>query len=228
MDLLNFKIGSPLRLEIFDANGVMINKNFASQFEEAVGADEAFIAVPIVEGVFYAVRAGWHIMVYSQEGNTFYRFRARIAERLTQEGRPVLRISRLGEIDVAQRRNFYRFKCDMRFKYRIITNFKDDSNKPFSEGRTTDISGSGLGFTSRERIDMESLIEFVIKLEGKALYLIGSIKRCAKIMAGDTERVVYNVGVLFSEIEEWQREQIVKYIFNEERRQLKLPDGRSV
>lgn len=208
-------------MDIYDANGVLIDKNFTSRFEGAAGRDEAYIAAPIAEGAVFAVRPGRHIVVYAQDGNTFYRFRARVAQGIMRDGRPALRIARLSDIDAAQRRSFYRFRCSIDFKYRVITNFKDESDKPYLEGRTTDLSGSGLGFASDEAIEPERRIELVIKPEKKSIYLIGAVKKCVRPAGENAERAPYNIGVLFIDIEEWQRDIIVKYIFNEERRQIK-------
>ena len=82
MDLLDYRIGSTLRLDIYDDSNKLIEHDFVSKFEGAINEYEAYIAVPIVEGVIYAVRVGWIITVYMVDGNTIYRFRARVVQRL--------------------------------------------------------------------------------------------------------------------------------------------------
>ena len=222
MDLLDYKISSLLRLEIYDDNGEYIDRDFVSQFEEAIDAYEAYIAVPIVEGVVYAVRVGWVITVYMQEGNSFYRFQARVTQRLQVDGRPLLRILRLSDIDAAQRRKYYRFKCSIPLKYRVISNDRRDLNAPYADGKTADISGSGLCFTSEVELDIDSLIECELMIDGTPVYLVGQIKRCARNTEERIDRFDYQIGVLFSEIEEQKREMIIRFIFYEERRQLQM------
>jgi len=222
MDLLDFKIGSLLRLDIYDDNGDNIDRVFASQLEESVDEYEAIIAVPIVEGVIYAVRVGWSITVYLQEGNSFHRFQARVIQRMQQDGRALLRILRLSEIEIAQRRRYYRFQCSIPFKYRVITNLKEDLESPYIDGRTADISGSGISFTSKARLAINSLIECEMIIDGKPVYLIGRIIRCLRVTDEDYDRFEYQVGVFFSEIEEHKRELIIKFIFNEERRIIRM------
>ena len=222
MDLLDYRIGSLLRLEIYDDKGELIDRDFVSQFEEAVDAYEAYIAVPIVEGVVYAVHVGWNVTVYMREGNNFYRFHARVTQRLQADGRPLIRILRLSEIAEAQRRKYYRFKCSMPFRYRVITGAKNGFDAPFAEGKTADISGSGLGFASEVKLSKDSLLEFELMIDGIPIYLVGQIKRCDRIVTDEFNHFYYQIGVLFSEIEEKNREFIIRYIFYEERRQLHL------
>jgi len=222
MDLLDYKIGSLLRLEIYGDNGEFIDRDFVSQFEEAIDAYEAYVAVPIVEGVVYAVRVGWLITVYMQEVNSFYRFQARVTQRLQQDGRPLLRILRLSDIDEAQRRKYYRFKCSIPLKYRVITGDRKDLNAPYSDGKTADISGAGLCFTSEVELSKDSLIECELMIDGTPIYLVGQIMRCARVTVENTDHFDYQIGVLFSEIEEQKRELIIRFIFYEERRQLHM------
>lgn len=222
MDLRNYKIGSLLRLDVYDDAGRIIDNDFVSQFEESVDEYHAYIAAPIVEGVVYAVRVGWKITVYMQDGNDFYRFFARVTQRLQQDGRPLLRIERISDVDVAQRRQFYRFKCSIPLKYRVISQYKKDGESAFITGKTADISGSGLCFTAGEQIEPDSLIECELTIDSKPIYLVGLIRRCDRKLVSELEQFVYDVGVLFSEIEEQKREMIIKYIFNEERRLRKM------
>ena len=222
MDLLDYKIGSLLRLEIYDDNDAIIEKDFVSQFEESVNAYEAYIAAPIVEGVIYAVRAGWTIVVYMQDGNNFYRFQARVTQRLMQDGRPVLRISRQSEIAEAQRRKYYRFKYSAPLKYRVISFDKKDEDAPFLDSKTVDISGSGLCFTSDSDLKKNNLIECELTIDRTPIYMVGQIMRCLRITDEETERISYQIGVRISEIEEPKREQIIRFIFYEERKQLRM------
>ena len=220
--MLDFKTGSRLRLEIFGDSGQSIERVFISQLEEAINEYEAYIAAPIVEGVVYAVRNGWNTTVYTQEGNDFYRFHARVMQRLQRDGLALLRIQRVSDIETTQRRRYYRFKCAIPFKYRIIANIDADMGAPFINGQTADISGAGLSFASADVLEVDSLIECELTIDSKQIYLVGKIKRCYRVQETDSESFKYNVGVFFSEIENAHREMIIRYIFNEERRQIRV------
>ncbi|MDR1060891.1 MAG: flagellar brake protein [Clostridiales bacterium] len=223
MDLTDYKIGTNLQLDIYDDIGQAIDRDFASKFEEPIDAYEAYIAVPIVEGVIYAVRVGWKITVYMREGNDFYRFFARVMERTYVDGRALLRIMRLSEIDVAQRRQYYRFKCAIPFRYRLIGDGSDRRilNMPFLNGTTADLSGSGMCFNASAELKVHSLIECELSIDRRQVFVIGKIARCIRKPDEESGSMFkYEVGILFSEIERRNREFIFRFIFDEERRQL--------
>jgi c-di-GMP-binding flagellar brake protein YcgR len=222
MDLTDYKIGTNLHLDIYDDIGQIIDREFVSKFEEPIDAYEAIIAVPIVEGVIYAVRVGWKITVYMRDGNDFYRFFARVMERVYVDGRALLRIMRLSEIDVAQRRQYYRFKCAIPFRYRLIGDGTDRGSLslPFLDGTTADLSGSGMCFCSPAELKVRSLIECELSIDKKHVFVIGKIARCLRRSDEDGGDVFkYEVGILFSEIEKRHRELIFTFIVDEERRQ---------
>jgi c-di-GMP-binding flagellar brake protein YcgR len=103
MDLRDYKAGAMLCLDIHDDWERRIDRDFISRFEEVIDEYEANIAIPVVEGVVYAVRPGWKITVYMQDGDNIYRFTARVLERKIDGGRHLMRILRLSGIDEAQR-----------------------------------------------------------------------------------------------------------------------------
>ena len=133
-----------------------------------------------------------------------------------------MRIIRLSDIDEAQRRRYYRFKCSIPFRYRVIDSQHNDMDAPFVDGKTADISGSGLSFTSAAELEKDCLMECELVIDGTPVYLIGQIMRCTRSSNDDMNRFEYQIGVLFSEIEEQKREFIIKFIFHEERRQLHM------
>jgi len=222
MDLFDYKTGSVLRLEIYDDLGDRIEHDFVSQHEETINEYEAVIAVPIVEGVVYAVRVGWSITVYRQEGNTIYRFRANVMQRMQMDGLPMMRIYRMSEIDTAQRRMYYRFSCSIPFKYRIIVNYEKDKDLPFLAGNTADISGAGMGFISKKAFKVGDIIECELTIDDTPMYLVGKITRTTRLSNEDPDRMDYQVGVHFDDMDEQKRDLIIKYIFTEERRLIRM------
>ncbi|MDR3120327.1 MAG: flagellar brake protein [Clostridiales bacterium] len=221
MDLLDYKVGSRLNLDVYDDNERIIEHEFVSQFEEAISGEAAYLAIPILEGVVYAIRVGWKIAVYMQNGNDIYRFFGRVTERAQIDGRSLMRVERTSEIDVAQRRQFYRFQCDIPFRYRLVSKDKKSAREPFSKGMTVDLSGSGLRFNVNDPIEKERLIECEFTIENRLIFIVGKVMRCMRKSEGESAASVYEVGLIFSEIEERDRDLIIRFIFDEERRRLK-------
>ena len=218
MDLLDYGIGSRLVLDVYDGIGQLIDREFTSQFEEAINEYEAYIAVPIVEGVVYPLRVGWKIAVYLQDGNNFHRFFAQITERKNTNGIAIMRIDRISAIDTAQRRMYYRFRCTIPFRYRFIHDPIKDMGLPFVDSETIDLSGAGLSFRSSDLVKEEQIIECELFIDEEVISVTGKVARCVPLDHNPDFR--YEVGILFSEIEQKKRESIFRFIFNEERRRI--------
>jgi len=218
LDLTDYKIGARLNLDIYDDIGEIIDRDFISQFEGALNAYEAYIAVPIVEGMYYAVRIGWKVTVYMQDGNNFYRFFARVVERVKEDARALLLIQRTSEIDVAQRRQYYRFKVAVPFRYKLDGD-AGEPQPPYLGSYTSDISAAGMCFYSKEELAIGTFMDFEISIEGKLIRAIGKVVRCIQKRDPKEDGAwIYELGVLFSDISERSRETIFKFIFDEERR----------
>ena len=224
MDLRDYGIGSRLALDVYDDLGMLIRKEFISQFEEALDEYEAYIAMPIVEGVIYVVRPGWRITVYMQQENTLYRFSANVIDRRIEGGRHIMKIVRISEIDEAQRRKYYRFRCSLPVRYRILESVHSDSDTGFKQGVTADLSGVGMCLRLREEVNVNSILECEVLFGDAALVLIGNIVRRSKMNTTEENPTVfeYEAGILFSDINEHDRDFIIKFIFEEQRRQLKI------
>ena len=227
MILSDYEIGARLCLDVFDDFGIRIEREFISQFEEAYDEYEALIAVPIVEGVVYAIRNGWRLTVYMQKNNTLYRFFAKVVERSIKEGIHYMRVLRVSDIDEAQRRKFYRFSCELPVRYRVIEDIYTDLDKEYRHGVTADLSGAGMCLRLHEVVEVNNIVECEIDFGDVDLALIGHIVRRSKRLAVITNRMLYeyDVGILFSDIADRDRDFIVKFIFEEQRRQLKNTTG---
>ena len=224
MDLHDYKVGAKLNLDIYDDNGELIDQEFASQFEEALGPDEARLLVPIVEGTVYPVRAAWKVNVYMRDGNSCYRFQATIVDRTADGPRRLMRIKRTSEIVMAPRRQCYRLELEVPLRYRVVewTHAVDDTQ--FVETMTSDISGGGLRFRSRDLHLPGELVECELTIGDKQMYLAGKVVRCQRLqqLSECKPAYFYDVGVLYSEIEPWQREAIFKFIFEKERQKARV------
>ena len=223
MDLSQYEIGARLCLDVYDDFDVRIEREFISQLAEIYNEYEALIAVPIVEGVVYAVRVGWRITVYMQRNNTLYRFFAKVIERNVRDGIHCMKILRVSEIDEAQRRKYYRFSCSLPVRYRIIEDIYTDLNKEYKRGVTADLSGAGMCLRLREEVEINSIIECEIDFGNVELALVGQIVRKVQRGMFDINHGIfeYDVGILFSDIADRDRDFIIKFIFDEQRRQIK-------
>ena len=224
MDLLDFKIGAKLSLDIFDEGGERVGLGFASQFEEAFGPDEANVLAPVADGSPCPVRAGWKATVYMQEGYSFYRFHALVLERLSEGSRRLVRIKRTSDITSAPRRQCYRLAYAAPLRYRVVEWPPAGEPGPFSDTRTADISSGGLRFYSNRKHAPGELMECELTLGDRQIYVPGKVARCQKLQQTDGRKpgLRYDIGLLFSEIEPWQQDIIFKFIFERERQKARV------
>ena len=143
-----------------------------------------------------------------------------------------------------QRREYYRFPCVMDFQYYTITKEEaqfescgsaadssargrrtKDGKNPNREreyaGKIVDLSGGGTRFRTLKELDPRQwlLLEIHLKNEfmDKWFYIIGAVIDCVR-PENDSERM-FEVRVKFQIRDANMREEIIQFIFEEERKQ---------
>jgi len=219
MKLTDLKTGLKLELEIYNDYNEKIVPTFVSQFEHALDEKTAVIYAPIFEGNIYPINKGWLMYVYFLIEDKLYRFKAKVKGRKLKSNVALLLIELQDEIVRIQRRQFFRFECNLPVKYRIVDSMQDaEENKPpFVESITKDISGGGICIKVKDEVPTGSLIECELDLSGiHRIKFYGTVARVG-MREGD---FVYSheIGVLFKQIDKKDKEQIIKYIFAEQRK----------
>ncbi|HHW47818.1 MAG TPA: flagellar brake protein [Clostridiaceae bacterium] len=219
MKLTDIRTGVKLELEIYNEFNEKIIPTFVSQFEHALDEKTAVIYAPISEGNIYPVRKGWVMYVYFLNEDNLYRFKAKVKGRRLKSNVALLLIELLDEIERIQRRQFYRFECTLPVKYRVVDSMQDaeENDPPFVESVTKDISGGGICIKVKESVPTGSLVECELDLkETHKIKFYGIVARVS--MREDDPVYSHEIGVLFKQIEKRHKEEIIKYIFAEQRK----------
>jgi len=219
MKITEVKIGTKLELEVFDDYNEKINPSFPSQLECPVDEKTAVVAAPIFEGVIYPVHKGWFMNVYFIVKDDLYKFRARITGRGTRDNLAFIKIELLSEIAKIQRRQFFRFECTIPVEYRVVESMNDNESEKsaMKTSVTRDISGGGVCIKLEEGITLNKMVEGNLILnEIKKVHFFGWVVRSSK----RTEDIKYGfeIGVLFKKIENSDKEAIISFIFEQQRR----------
>lgn len=218
MKLQEFQIGTKIEIEVADDGSGEGNRNILiSQFEAIKSDKEAVIDIPFFKGNIYQIHPGSIIIVYINKGSELYKFRASVLERRLMDGSiPVLDIEKVDEIQRIQRRGFFRFDCVLKAKYRI---FKGGNNQ-FIDSYTKDISGGGIRILLKEEVDESTILEFELYLdESSTIKFTGTVQRVFD--RKNDEKYKFEAGILFENIENKERENIIKFVFNEQRKLIK-------
>lgn len=226
-------IGDKLELEtiakLSDAENRQGRKNYRSQVYDIVSEDQIKIAMPMEQGkvILLPVDGEYNICFYTPTG--LYQCLARVIDRYKSDNIFVLVMELTTDIRKYQRREYYRLNCVLDMKCREISEtdingFNErvrfiDTDITFNNGLMVDISGGGARFISKTRYPKNANILFVFSLyvSGKLTEykLVGRVLLSEKLENRDDE---YEHRIQFVNIMNDDRESIIRYIFEEERK----------
>ncbi len=223
MKLSDIAIGTKLQLDVFDSFNREIQQNLISQFESLEDEDTIIIAAPFYEGNIYPVRSGWLVDIYFIHEDSLYKFRGQVITRSINNELSFLKVKVTSDIGKIQRRKYYRFKHSVTVHYRLHEEEKpgeEKEEKPFKKTITKDISGGGISMLLREKeFEKGALIDCRLELGSLKINFTGEVVRIGE---HDREgKFKFEAGILYKIIENKDRENIIKFIFNEQRKLLK-------
>lgn len=187
---------------------------YYSKVQELIDDDTIVILAPIVSGRIepLELHRKYGMCVYTDKG--LYRCEVMVTQRIKTEHLYLITLERQSSLQKYQRRQYYRMNCMLSFQY------KDDVEKDWHEGVILDISGGGIRFTSKSQLTHKkgliSRIILTMKDNVKQeLFISGVI---IESNPGVLDRTIYENRVEFDVIDDLEREVIIKFIFEEERR----------
>ena len=228
-------IGDKLDLETIDISmdsDISQNvgrKNYKSQIYDIVSEDQIKIAMPMEQGkvILLPVDGEYNVCFYTQSG--LYQCLGRIIDRYKSDNIFVLVVELTTDLRKYQRREYYRLNCVLDMKSREVTEedvdvYNEqvrfvDTDITFNNGIMVDISGGGARFISRVRYPKGANILFVF-----SLYVSGSLneyKLIGKVLLSEeleNKPGEYEHRIQFVNILNDDRESIIRYIFEEERK----------
>lgn len=228
-------IGDKLDLETIEGlmdpemNPNLGKKTYKSQIYDIVSEDQIKIAMPMEQGkvILLPVDGEYNVCFYTQTG--LYQCLGRIIDRYKSDNVFVLVVELTTDLRKYQRREYYRLNCVLDMKSREVTEgdvgmFSErvrfvDTDITFNNGIVVDISGGGARFISKVRYPQGTNILFVFSLYVSGALneykLIGKVLLSEELENRDGE---YEHRIQFVNIMNDDRESIIRYIFEEERR----------
>lgn len=208
-----------------DKVAIMYNKQeYVSKILRIGGEEELVIYIPVNNGVNLRMidDKDYCIVFYHKEG--LYKAKVVLSDVYTEDGIDVYELELTSEIERYQRREYYRidYFCDI--EYRILEISDDNGNMiryqgEWTKAKLSNISGGGMKFTSEEGIDTAKRVFLKFALgEGTNRNLYNCLANVVLVSKKDISKKLYEYRVSFSDIEESARENIIKFVFEEERR----------
>ena len=230
----------------FDLEMINFEKNskkitYSSKIYDTIEEDKIKAAMPMQKGAILPLAVNTQYDLYIYTGSGLYKCSATLTERYREDNLYVMILEVYTGLQKYQRREHYRLSCNVELKYRILTEKEADlvfklktpfeyenlqQNLGYIKGITLDISGGGMRFVSayESRPDEYMLAEFTIPIAGRNVpYSI-----LAKIISTrevPNKKHTYEYRVKFENISSKERELLIKFIFEEERRYRKNEKG---
>lgn len=205
-------------------------KVYVSQVFDVIDEDRLKIGVPIVNGRVLMIPQNVRIDVCFFTTRGLYQGRAIVVDRFKEDNIYVMVIEMISELQKYQRRQYFRLNCTMDIMYRKLN---DDELAEFNqEGKVKldvdtgiyfkatalDISGGGIRFLTERSIAKDDIIFVNLQItygEAEKKYTLAG--KVLEVYPSKNRREYNEVRVEYCNMSGEIREQIIKYIFEQER-----------
>lgn len=220
----NIKIGD--RLEITLLKDRKIGKVHVSQVEEIMPNNNLLVHMPISYGqlVKLSTKERYGMLFFTDKG--MINFEAEIIgfKKETEFSYMIVHISSEGER--MQRREFFRFASLLPVKFAVINDENAEeakiSEETLYDGIVKDLGGGGIRFVTNESFDEKIKVKCVLMLGDNCLITVGKVlhKQCFP-----KANYKYQYRIEFVGISPPEQEEIIQYIFNEQRKIIQRTRG---
>lgn len=207
------------------------HKVYDSQVIDIVSDDRIEVSMPFVKSklVLLPVDGEYNVFFYTQGG--LYQCSARVADRYRNNNVFSVLLDLTSNLRKYQRREYYRFSCALEMNSRTLEEkeiqaVESNSNLlvpelPLQRSVIVDISGGGLRFVADYSYEIGSMIlckyDLWISGESKNFNLIGKVLDVKPV---ENKPGAFEHRVQYVNIDKGNREEIVKYIFDAERKSI--------
>lgn len=204
-------------------------KVYVSKVYDILPKNTLQIAMPIFEGKIVPLNTDekYSACFYTAKG--LMQCNVVVTKRYKSGNLFFLEVLMLSEPAKVQRREFYRYKCMLDAKVRVIsdneyeTGLPDDISVPeeqldWSDVKILDISGGGAKIVAKNHLDRNEIIKisFVVVL-GNEVMFFNLIARILSSNGYQGRNDIFEQRLEFMKMEQEDRDKIIRYIFENER-----------
>lgn len=231
------ELGDKLELVLVDSipgkNQELTKRVYSSKINDIISEDRLEILMPMEKTklVLLPVDAEYDMSIYSKNG--LYQCFVRVVDRYKSDNMYLLVVELTSNLRRNQRREYYRFSCALEMCSRNLETEEVDAIEkdemfnlvpglPLKRSVIVDISGGGLRFISEQKYEEGSLIycSYHLLVNGtRKLYEL--VSKVLEVKPVENRKGVFEHRVQYINISEGVREQIIRYIFQEERKNMK-------
>ena len=229
------EIGDKLDLEKIETR-LSANPNkepvvYTSQVLDEAESGNMYVAMPIKEGKVIALSVGeeFYATFYTKTG--LMRCKVAVAGRFKKNALFFMELEQKTVLQKMQRREYFRFECRTQIEYRPLGDeeqrmvlsgeayIADEEQALWKTAVMLDLSGGGIHFVTGVQEDREKLMQvrfpIVYKEKAEVVYCYARLLRAYKNQNNST---IYDHHIKFWHMDQGQREKIIRYIFDEQRK----------
>lgn len=226
------KVELQLMVHDMDENPEIEKKVYYSVVYDILSDDRLEIFMPMEKQklILLPVDSEYDMFIYTKTG--LLQCFARIVDRYKSNNVYILSLELISNLRKYQRREFYRFACALEMDSRPLNEEEVkayengeiylDAAAPLTKGIIVDISGGGIRFTTTAKYEVGAYLyctySLLINNLLKDYKIVGKVLRNRSI---DNRPGEYECRVQFLNLNPLQREEIIKFIFDEERKNRK-------
>lgn len=207
-----------------------VKKSYRTKVFDILAEDQLEIMMPIEKGkvILLPVDGQFDLCFYTEKG--LYQCYARVLDRYKSNNIYIVVMELTSNLRKRQRREYFRLDCALEMEFRALERaeitaaeqgrFYLSKGLPLRQGVVADISGGGVRFIAGCSFEEGTLIYCTYTLQAKGeekqYHLIGKVLLSRELNDRPGE---YENRVQYVNMDVDEREEIIKYIFEEERRQ---------
>lgn len=214
-------------------------KVYRSKVCELLSEDRLEITMPMEKGKLQLLQVDNEYDLFFYTSNGLYQCFARVVDRYKTNNIYMILMELTSNLRKQQRREYYRFSCALEMNTCGVSEeeLKEamQATEPIrlkaeklSKGIIVDISGGGLRFVIDKKYETDSMVNCIYHLliEGrkKEYDLVGKVLSVKEL---SSRPGIYEHRIQYVNINTEQREEIIRYIFQEERKNRKKELGKS-
>ncbi len=205
-------------------------KVYGSKIYDIASDERIDVMMPTEKGklILLPVDGEYRLAFYSSKG--MYQCEARVVDRYKSNNIYILSLEFAKGLQKLQRREYYRFNCAIELVTRSLTNYEEvalennhgftiDPGDDIKKAVIADISGGGLRFIAGFHYEEGDKIYISYKLnivgQIKEYHIVGVVLRMEEM---ENRKGVFEHRIKYTNIDENDREEIIHYIFEEERK----------
>ncbi len=215
------KIGNRAEISL-ERDGTKI-KTYSTKVELIESKDSIFFSFPMSNGQYVKLPKikEYVINFYTETG--IFQFKASVDKYVKIEGLPFIKVSLLSEGKKVQRREFFRYEYFKDFDFFKLSEDEEELSQEeifenMFNGTSKDIGAGGIRFLTNKKLIKDDKIKVFYEFDNFTVIVDAVVLDSLKLI---DEMFKYQVRTKFLNLTEEDKEKIIAFIFNEQRKRLK-------